>query len=46
MTPDDIHYQPMTKVADAIKSGEVSPVELTELMLKRIEALGAGDAAS
>jgi amidase len=42
MTPDDIHYQPMTKVADAIKSGEVSPVELTELMLKRIEALDPG----
>ncbi|HEV7717940.1 MAG TPA: amidase [Arsenicitalea sp.] len=42
MTPDDIHYQPMSKVADAIKRGEVSPVDLTELMLKRIAAVDPG----
>jgi amidase len=42
VTPDNIHFQPMTKVADAIKRGEVSPVELTDLMLKRIDAIDPG----
>lgn len=42
MTPSDIHYQPMTKVADAIKSGAVSPVEVTKAMLSRIEAVDPG----
>lgn len=42
MNLDDIHYQPMTAVGAAIKRGDVSPVELTETMLKRIEATDAG----
>jgi amidase len=42
MTLTDIHYQPLTKVADAIKSGAVSPVEVTKAMLSRIEAVDPG----
>ncbi|TIU13008.1 MAG: amidase, partial [Mesorhizobium sp.] len=42
MTLSDIHYQPMTKVADAIKSGAVSPVEVTNAILSRIEAVDPG----
>ncbi|MDR3472917.1 MAG: amidase [Devosia sp.] len=39
MNSETLHYQPLSRVADAIKSGEVSPVELTERMLSRIEAV-------
>jgi amidase len=35
---NDIHYQPLTKVAKHIEAGEISPVELTEALLSRIEA--------
>jgi len=35
---DDIHYQPLTKVAKHIEAGEISPVEVTEALLSRIEA--------
>lgn len=37
MSLGDIHYQPLTKVAKQIESGEVSPVALTEALLSRIE---------
>jgi len=35
---DDIHYQPLTKVAKHIEAGDISPVEVTEALLSRIEA--------
>ena len=34
----DLHYQPLTKMAKRIETGEISPVELTEALLSRIEA--------
>jgi amidase len=37
--PSDIHYQSLTEVAASIATGELSPVELTGHMLRRIEAL-------
>jgi amidase len=33
----DVHYQPLTKVAKRIETGELSPVALTEALLSRIE---------
>ncbi len=42
MSITDIHYQPLTKVAEHIKSGAISPVEVTEAILNRIEALDPG----
>ena len=42
MDLETIHYQPMSAVSGAIKRGDVSPVALTETMLKRIEALDGG----
>jgi amidase len=42
MSLDDIHYQPLTKVAGHIKSGEISPVEVTEAILSRIETYDQG----
>lgn len=35
----DLHYSSLTDVAALIKSGEISPVELTRSMFKRIEAV-------
>jgi len=35
---DDIHYQPLTKVAKHIEAGDVSPVALTKALLARIDA--------
>ncbi len=34
-----LHFESLTDVARLIESGEISPVELTELMLARIEAI-------
>jgi amidase len=42
MTLTDIHYQPLTTVAKHIASGDVSPVEVTKAILKRIESLDSG----
>jgi amidase len=39
MDLSDIHYQPLTEVAALIKTKELSPVEVTEAMLKRIGAV-------
>ena len=39
MSLNDIHYQPLTKVAEHIEAGDVSPVELAETMLARIAKL-------
>jgi amidase len=41
MSPD-IHYQPLTTVAAQIKSKAISPVEVTEALLGRIETLDPG----
>lgn len=38
-TVDDLHYLSLTAVSDLIRSGAVSPVEVTEAMLSRIEAI-------
>src|SRR5689334_707111 len=37
MSLGDIHYQPLTKVAKQIETGEISPVALTEALLSRIK---------
>lgn len=34
-----IHYLSLSSVADAIREGEISPVELTEVLLARIESV-------
>lgn len=38
MPLQDIHYQPLTAVARLIEAREISPVELTETILGRVEA--------
>jgi amidase len=42
MSLSDIHFQPLTKVAKHIESGDISPVEVTEALLKRIETIDPG----
>jgi len=42
MSLDDIHYQPLTTVAKHIESGNISPVEVTEAILSRIETYDQG----
>ena len=42
MSLNGIHYQPLTKAAALIRSGAVSPVEVTQAILARIEALDPG----
>ncbi|MDC9826273.1 amidase [Devosia sp. ZB163] len=37
MALDDIHFQPLTTVAKYIESRDISPVEVTEAILSRIE---------
>jgi len=37
MSLDDIHFQPLTTVAKHIEAGKISPVEVTEAILSRIE---------
>jgi amidase len=37
MPLNDLHFQPLTTVAAHIKNGDVSPVEVTEAILARIE---------
>jgi amidase len=37
MSLDNIHFQPLTKVAKHIESGDISPVEVTQAILSRIE---------
>jgi amidase len=37
MALDDIHYQPLTTVAELIRTRNISPVELTQAILARIE---------
>jgi amidase len=37
MALDDIHFQPLTTVAKHIESRDISPVEVTEAILTRIE---------
>jgi Asp-tRNA(Asn)/Glu-tRNA(Gln) amidotransferase A subunit family amidase len=39
MTEDALHYRPLLEVAGRIRSGELSPVALTETMLRRIERI-------
>ena len=36
---DELHYQTILELSVRIKSGDLSPVALTEVMLARIEAL-------
>jgi amidase len=36
---ENVHYSTISELAPAVKSGEISPVELTEVMLARIHAL-------
>ena len=38
MSLSDIHYQPLTTVAKHIENRDISPVEVTEAILSRIEA--------
>ncbi len=35
----DIHYLELTEVAHLVQTRKVSPVELTEAMLRRVESL-------
>lgn len=42
MSLSDIHFQPLTVVAKHIESGEISPVEVTEAILTRIETYDQG----
>ena len=42
MALDDIHFQPLTKVAKHIESRDISPVEVTEAILSRIETYDQG----
>ena len=35
----DFHYQSIREIARKIEAGEISPVEMTRMMLERIEAL-------
>ena len=42
MSLDDIHYQPLTTVAKHIENGDISPVEVTEAILTRIENYDQG----
>jgi len=37
--PDDLHYKSIREVAGLIESREISPLELTRMMLDRIESL-------
>lgn len=39
MTSDPIHYRSLHSVADAIRDGEISPVDVTESLLARIESI-------
>lgn len=40
MIPEDVFYQPIAQLAAQIKSRRLSPVELTEFSLARLEAVG------
>jgi amidase len=42
MSFDDVHFMPFTALADFIRRREISPVELTETMLGRIETFDPG----
>ena len=42
MSLEDIHYQPLTTVAKHIESRDISPVEVTEAILSRIETFDQG----
>lgn len=42
MALDEIHYQPLMTVAKHIASGDLSPVEVTQALLARIDATDAG----
>lgn len=42
MALDDIHFQPLTTVAKHIESRDISPVEVTEAILTRIENYDQG----
>lgn len=42
MALDDIHFQPLTKVAKHIENRDISPVEVTEAILSRIETYDQG----
>ncbi len=42
MSLNEIHYQPLTTVAKHIQLGDLSPVEVTEAILARIEKLDPG----
>ena len=39
MSADDLHYLELTEVAHLVQNRKVSPVELTEAMLHRVESL-------
>jgi amidase len=42
MSVDSIHFQPLTTVAKHIAAGDISPVEVTEAILSRIETYDQG----
>jgi amidase len=42
MSFDDVHFLPFTTIAESIRNREISPVELTETMLSRIETYDPG----
>lgn len=42
MSLDTIHFQPLTTVAKHIQAGDISPVEVTEAILTRIETYDQG----
>jgi amidase len=42
MSLDSIHFQPLTTVAKHIAAGDISPVEVTEAILTRIETYDQG----
>ena len=39
MSGDDLHYLELTEAAHLVQTRKVSPVELTQAMLRRIESL-------
>ena len=40
MTANEVVFAPVRKLAEMLRTGYVSPVELTELFLNRLESIG------
>ena len=40
MVADDVLYQPVTELSERLRRGQLSPVELAESYLDRLERLG------